>query len=60
MRIHILQDFLYKRDIDLALLQEVTNPKITTIRRYTPYMNMGMEGCGTTILVKDCYLLSNN
>jgi len=32
MRVHILEDFLYERDIDLALLQEVTNPKITTIR----------------------------
>ena len=44
---------------DLALLQEVTNSKITTIRRYTSYINMGTEDRGTAILAKDSYLLTN-
>jgi len=58
-RIQIPEEFLYKHDIDLALLQEVTNSKITTIRRYTSYINIGTEGRGTAILAKDSYLLAN-
>jgi len=46
-------------NINLALLQEVTNSKITTIRRYTAYINIGTEGRGTAILAKDSYLLTN-
>jgi len=55
----MLEEFLYKHDIDLALLQEVTNSKITTIRRFASYINMGTQGRGTAILAKDSYLLSN-
>jgi len=58
-KIHMLEEFLHKHDIDLALLQEVTNNKVTTIRRYTSYMNMGTERRGTAILAKDSYLLTN-
>jgi len=39
----MLEVFLYKHDMDLALLQEVTTSKITTIRRYTSYIRMGRE-----------------
>jgi len=42
----MLEEFLYKHDIDLVLLQEVTNFKITTIRRYTSYINMGTDDRG--------------
>ena len=55
----MLEKFLYKHDIDLALLQEVSTTKINTIRRYTFYINMGAEGRGTAILAKDCYILTN-
>jgi len=55
----MLQEFLYKHDINLTLLQEVTNTKITMIRRNTPYINMGTQGRGTAILAKDSYLLTN-
>jgi hypothetical protein len=58
-RMHMLEEFLYKHNIDLALLQEVTNSKITTIRRYTSYINIGTEDRGTAILAKDSYLLTN-
>jgi len=58
-KIHMLEEFLYKHHIDLALLQGVTNSKITTIRRYTSYINMGTEGRGTAILAKDRYLRTN-
>ena len=53
-----LEEFLCKHDIDRALLQEVTNSKITTIRRYTSYINMETERRGTAILAKDSYLLT--
>ena len=43
-RIHMLEEFVYKHHIDLTLLQEVTNSKINTIRRYTSYINMGTNG----------------
>ena len=55
----MLEDFLYKHDIDLALLQEVTSSKITMIRRYTSYISMGTESRGSSILAKDSYLLTN-
>jgi len=54
-RIHILEDYLYKHD----MLQEATNPKITTIQRYTQYINVGTEGRGAAILFKGCYLITN-
>jgi exonuclease III len=34
-RIRMLEDFLHKQDIDIALLQEVSNPKIKALQRYT-------------------------
>jgi len=58
-RIRMLEELLYKHDIDLALLQEVTTSKIATIRRYTSYINMGTGCLGTAILAKDNYLLTN-
>jgi exonuclease III len=58
-RIRMLEEFLYKHDIDLALLQEVTNTKITMFRRYVSHIHMRTEGRGTAILAKDCYLLTD-
>jgi exonuclease III len=58
-RIRMLEDFLYKHDLDLILLQEVTDNTISKIQRYTPYINIGSEGRGTAILAKDCYTLTN-
>jgi hypothetical protein len=55
----MLEEFLYKHDIDLALLQEVTNTKFIIFRRYTSHINMGTEGRGTAILAKDCFLLTD-
>jgi exonuclease III len=58
-RINMLEEVLYKHDIDLALLQEVTNSKINKIRRYIAYINIGTEGRGTAILANDNYLITN-
>ena len=55
----MLQEVLYKHDIGLALLQEVTVCKITTIRRYASYINMGTEGRVNAILAKESYLITN-
>jgi exonuclease III len=40
-RIGMLEDFLRRQDIDLALLQEVTRADLTTCRRYTAHTNTG-------------------
>jgi exonuclease III len=58
-RIHMLEEFLWHHEIDLALLQEVTPPNITAIRRCTAHTNIGTEGRGTALLVKDGQPLSN-
>jgi exonuclease III len=55
----MLEEFLHKQDIDVALLQEVTNTKISTFKRYTAHINIGTEGRRTAILAKDCYSLTN-
>ena len=49
----MLEEFLWKQDIDLALVQEVTTPLLSAIRRYTAYMNVGTDRSGTAILVTD-------
>jgi exonuclease III len=49
----MLVDFLHKQDIDTALLQEVTQPGITAIQRYTAWINLGNERRGTAILTRD-------
>jgi hypothetical protein len=49
----MLEEFLWKQDINLALVQEVTTPLLSAIRRYTAYMNEGTDRRWTAILVKD-------
>jgi exonuclease III len=58
-RIRMLQDFIYKHDLDVILLQEVTDITISNIQRYTAYINIGSEGRGTAILAKNCYNIAN-
>jgi len=52
-RIRMLEKFLWQQDIDIALLQEVTNRAIENIRSYTKHINIGTDQRGTAILVKD-------
>ena len=49
----MLEGFLWKQDIDLALAQEVTTPLLSAIRRYTAHMHVGTDMRGTAILLKD-------
>ena len=55
----MLEEFLHKQGIDIALLQEVTNPNLQSIRRYTAHINQGAEGRGTAILTKEGLSISN-
>jgi exonuclease III len=48
----MLEEFLHKHDIDIALLQEITHPELSTLRNYNAHINQGTEGRGTAILTK--------
>jgi exonuclease III len=54
-----LEEFLHKQDIDIALLQEVTNHNLNSIRRYTAHINQGTEGRETAIMTKVGLSISN-
>jgi hypothetical protein len=56
----MLAGFLHKQDIYIALLQEVTQPGITAIQRYTACLNLGSEIRGTAILIRDGITVTEN
>jgi len=58
-RIQMLQEFIWKQDIDIVLLQEVTNRAIEQIRNYTKHVNIGTDNRGTAILVKEGIQIGN-
>jgi exonuclease III len=51
--------FIYKQDLDIFFLQEVTRPDVTAIKRYMAYTNLGTEGRGTALLTKDGMRVDN-
>jgi exonuclease III len=51
--IRMLETFIHKHEIDVILLQEVTQPDITTIQQYTTHTNVGTERRDTEILTRD-------
>ena len=51
-RLRMLEEFLHKHDIVIALLQEITHPDLSTLRNYNAHINQGAEGRGTAILTK--------
>jgi exonuclease III len=55
----MLDEFLRRQDTDLIFLQEVTHVNITMIDRYTAHMNIGTDGRGTAILVKEGITLTD-
>ena len=55
----MLEEFLHKHDIDIALLLEITHPGLSTLRNYNAHINQGTEGRGTAILTK-AYLTVTN
>jgi exonuclease III len=58
-RLEMLGGFLRGHDIDIALLQEVTNDNFASIRSYTAFVNEGSEQRGTAILSKEGLPLHN-
>jgi len=51
-RHHLLEDFLRKHDVDIALLQEVTTENNITFKGYQTVINIGTSARGTAILSK--------
>jgi exonuclease III len=51
-RICMLEEFLKKQAIDIAMLQEVTNTNIEYLNGYTTHINIGTEMRGTALVVK--------
>jgi exonuclease III len=58
-RIRMLEDFLRRQEIDLMLLQEVTQDTISMIGNYTAHINIGTDGRETAILAKEGFTLTN-
>jgi len=55
----MLEDFMRRQEIDLMLLQEVTHVNISMIGNYTAHINIGTDGRGNAILVKEGLTLTN-
>jgi hypothetical protein len=49
----MLASILYTHDIDIALLQEITQPGITDIPRYSAWVNLGTDQQGTATLARE-------
>ena len=58
-RLGMLEEFLHKHDIDIALLQEITHLDLSTLRNYNYHINQGTEGRGTAILTKAELIVTN-
>jgi exonuclease III len=56
----MLEEFLHKHDIDIALLQEITHHDLSTLRNYNAHINQGTEGRRTAILTKAELTVTNN
>jgi hypothetical protein len=58
-RVEMLMDFIYRHDIDIIFLQEVTNPEKLQISGYVLHHNVGTTIRGTAILVRNGMTLTN-
>jgi exonuclease III len=58
-RIRMLEAFLNKQDIDIALLQEVTSTNVNTFRQYTAHINQGTDKRRTVILTEEGLTVRN-
>jgi hypothetical protein len=55
----MLEAFINKHDIDIALLQEVTSTHVNTLHQYDALINQGTEGRRTAILTKQGMTVNN-
>jgi exonuclease III len=58
-KLSMITDFVYRQDINIVLLQEVTNSEIAKIRGYDTYVNLGTTMHGTVILTRNVSGLRN-
>ena len=58
-RLRMLEEFLQKHYIDLALLQEITHPELSTLRNYNVHINQGTESRETAILTQAGLTVTN-
>jgi exonuclease III len=58
-RTAMLEDFIRKQEIDVILLQEVTQHILNNIRRFAAYTSIGTSGRGTAILTRERMPLTN-
>jgi exonuclease III len=56
--IWMLEDFLRKQAIDVAMLQKVTSTNIETLHGYTTHINIATEMRGTAFMVKAGIILT--
>jgi exonuclease III len=52
-KVAMLAEFLYRNEITLMLLQEVTQTDVARIRGYDAHLNIGADMRGTAILVRN-------
>jgi len=55
----MLSNFIFKQDIDILLVQEVTHLGIGNIYGYTTHYNIGTSQRGTAIIARDNIELRN-
>jgi exonuclease III len=53
IKLEMLETFLRCKDFDILLLQEVMTHKLRAFSNLTTHLNMGPEGRGTAILLKN-------
>jgi hypothetical protein len=58
-RMQMLQNFIYKHDINIHFMQEVTHPSLNKLSGYTVHYNIGSAQRGTAIVARDNIELAN-
>jgi exonuclease III len=58
-RVEMLHDFVWKQEIDVLFLQEVTHPNIGALRGYRTYTNVGTTMRGTAFVTREEMQLHN-
>jgi exonuclease III len=58
-RTQMLRSFIYKQDLDILLLQEVTHPYCKNLSGYATYYYTGSTQRGTAIIARDNIELNN-
>jgi exonuclease III len=54
-KIEMLTEYIRRHEIDITLLQEITDPELIQMYGYEVYYNIGMETRGTAIVARKDY-----